>query len=125
MSYVEKHTVTVTTATGGGATAYTPVVMGRVAAIQYIRATAADAFASTADFDIETADSAQTLWKEDAVNASKTVAPTIQAHTTTGGALATAGDVQRSPVHAATERIKITIAQGGNTKTGTFRLVIA
>lgn len=121
MSYVERHTVEITTATGGGATGYTPVVVGRVASVVYTAATGTP-FASTADFTITAEGSGIGLWTESNVTASKTVSPTQPAHAQDG---TTTADPAREPVFVANERIKIVVAQGGNTKTGTFQVVVA
>lgn len=125
MAYAERHEVTVTTATGGGATAFTPVVTGRVANIIYTVAATGVSFASTADFAITAERTGLGLWTEDNVTTAKTVSPTQPANTQVGGGLATAGDVQRAPIYVANERIQITIAQGGNTKQGIFTVVVA
>ena len=122
MSYVQRHTVAVTTAAGGGATGYTPVVTGRIASVIYSKATAGSAYASTADFTITAEDSGLGLWTESNVNASKTVSPTQQTHDQVG---ATETDPTRAPIFVANERVKIVIAQGGATKLGTFQVVVA
>ena len=122
MTFVQRHTVTVTTATGGGATGYTPVLNGRIAGIRYTKATAASAYASTADFTITAETSEVGLWTEANVNASKDVVPTQPTHTQAG---ATSADPARAPVFLANERVKILLAQGGNTKSGTFEVIVA
>lgn len=121
MSYVERHSVSVTTATGGGATGYSPPVTGRIANVIYTAATGTP-FASTADFTITAEGSGLGLWTESNVTASKTVSPTQQAHDQVG---ATETDPTRVPIWVANERVKIVVAQGGNTKTGTFEVVVA
>ena len=121
MSYAESHTVEVTTATGGDATAYTPVVTGRISAVKYTKATGTP-FASTADFTITTDDTGQNVWVDSNINATETVYPVQIANLASTGAASTLTEV---PVYAAGERVKITIAQGGNTTNGTFTVVIA
>lgn len=121
MSYVERHSVTIETATGGGATGFTPVVKGRVANIIYTAATGSP-YASTADFTISAEGSGIGLWTESNVTASKTVSPSQPAHDQVG---ATTADPARHPIFVANERVKIVIAQGGNTKAGTFEVVVA
>lgn len=117
----EYHTVSITTATGGGATAYTPVVRGRVAAIIYTK-DATTPLASTADFTITTEDTGQNLWVDTNVNASEIVYPLIAGNLGGSGVASTITEV---PVYAAFERVKIVIAQGGNTKVATFKVLVA
>jgi hypothetical protein len=124
MSYVERHTVEVTTATGGGGTGYTSVLTGQVANIIYT-ADGTAPYASTADFTITAESSGLGLWTESNVTASKTVAPHQPTHNQSGVVQNTAGDVQSAPCFVANERVKIVIAQGGNTKTGSFVVVVA
>lgn len=121
MAYAERHTVAVTTATGGTVTAYTPPVTGRVAMIRYVK-DGTNPLASTSDFTITTDQTGQNLWVDSNINATENVYPVIAANLGgTGGA----STLTEAPVYAAAERIKIVIAQGGNTKVGTFVVVVA
>jgi hypothetical protein len=121
MGYAEAHTVAITTAGGGTATGYTPVVSGRIAAVIYTKTD----FANGVDFTITSEGTGQTIWTESDVNASKTVAPRQASHTTVG--VAATYDGTRAalvPVVVANERVKIAIAQGGATKTGSFVVIV-
>ena len=121
MSFPERHTVSVTTATGGGATAFTSEpVRGRVAMVTYTAATGSP-FASTADFTITTEDTLQDLWVESNVTATQTIYPLTAGDLTTG----VASTITEVPINAAFERLKIVVAQGGNTTNGTFMFVVA
>lgn len=121
MAFPESHTVDVTTSTGGAATAYTPVVRGRIAAIKYTK-DGTSPLASTADFTITTEDTGQNLWVDTNINATEVVYPVIAANLGgTGGA----SSLTEVPVYAAGERVKIVVAQGGNTKVGEFKVVVA
>jgi len=120
MSYSQRHTVAVTTATSGTTTGYTPVVTGRVAAIAYTKPTGTP-FASTVDFTITTENSAQTVWTQANQNASATKHP-VAAASLPSGAASTLTEV---PIYAANERVKIGITNGGAAKTGTFTVLIA
>jgi hypothetical protein len=126
MSYAEKHIVDITTAADGSATAYTPVVKGRIQSISYVK-DGTTPFDNGVDFTITTEDSLQGVWAELNVNASKTVAPRQATHDNAGVAslFAAAGDSVEDHIVAATERIKIVIAQGGNVKLGRFIVVVA
>ena len=68
----------------------------------------------------------ETIWAQQDVNASATVAPRQATHGTDGTAAlyAAAGAAVRDHIALANDRIKIQIASGGNTKTGTFHFVI-
>jgi len=121
MSFPMRETVSITTATGGGAVAYTANAWrGDVRAVIYTSATAAVAFASTVDFDIETEGTGLTVWKESNVTASKAVYPMAPAITSTGAA----STVSERPIPLTHERLKFTLAQGGNTKSGSFVVVV-
>jgi hypothetical protein len=108
-------TVTVTTAADGSATAYTSSVVNGV--LQNIIYTKTD-FAAGVDFTITAETSGLNLWTEENVNASKTVSPTQPTHTQ-AGAVSTERDI--TLCH---ERVKIVIASGGDTKTGTFKIIM-
>jgi len=117
--YVTRHIVTITTAADGSGTGYTPVVNGRVLTISYVKATSGS-FADSVDFSIETENSKVTIWDEDNVTATKAIYPRAKTHTT-GGAENDA-DVDCIPV--ANERIKISVEGGGDSKTGTFYVMV-
>lgn len=120
--HAERHVVTVTTATGGAATAYSPVVTGRVLAIHYVKTD----FADGVDFTITAEATGETLWTENTVNASASRYPRAALHGTDGAAalFAAGGTALREPVVLANDRVKIVIAQGGDAKTGAFHVVI-
>jgi hypothetical protein len=125
MGFVQKFDVNVVTATGGTAVVYTPPAMGSVVSIQYIADTVA-AFASTADFTVASEDTGVQYWRQDNVTASAQRYPLAPANTATGAAFVYSGSHPVGvPYHIANERIKITIAQGGNTKAGRFVVLVA
>lgn len=126
MSYARRFSTVVTTSTGGAATVYLAPedepITGRLVNLIYTKTD----FADGVDFTITSEDGGQTLWTEANVNASKTVAPMQAAHSTAGVALTyNSTEPLVAPVYLAADRIKIVIASGGNTKTGTFTAVIA
>jgi hypothetical protein len=125
MAYVQLVTLDVVTATGGGAVAYSPVVTGRISAIQYVKAST-NSYTDGVDFTVESELTGTQFWREDDVNASKTVHPVAGATLFTGVALlhASGGTAVPVPFHVAQDRLKITIASGGNTKTGRFYLTV-
>lgn len=117
--YVRRHTVSVTTASDGSATAYTSTtVNGAVRSIQYVKST----FADGVDFAITLETTGQGLWTESNVNASATRCPRQPTHDAVGAAslYAGGGEPVEDFIYAADERVKIVIAAGGDAKAGTF-----
>lgn len=123
--YVRKFTVAITTNGSGAATAYTgddgqgssSAINGRVVSIAYTKTD----FDNGVVFTITDEVTGQTIWTETAVDASKTVAPRQATHDTAGVAsLYETGQAVEDNVYVAHERIKIVIASGGDTKTGSF-----
>jgi len=119
--YVNRQTVALTTNGSGAATGYTEPVNGRVLEIVYVKTDFADGSTMTV-----TGNTTSTpIWAESAVNASATRAPRQATHGTTGTAAtydATRPVLDYIPI--ADERIKIVIAAGGDTKTGTFYITV-
>lgn len=123
--HAERHTVTLTTDADGDAEGYTPAVTGRVLAIHYVKP-GSGGFADGVDFDITAEATGEELWDEDDVNASATRAPRQPIHGADGAAslFAGAGEAVRDHIAIARDRVKIVVANGGDTKTGTFHVII-
>ena len=120
MSNPTQHSVSVETATSGAATAYTTeVISGQIQAIKYTKP-GSSPLASTADFTITTEGTGQNLWVDTNINATETVYPVVAANIAGSGAASSLTEVG---VYAAQERVKIVIAQGGDTKSGTFTII--
>lgn len=118
----ERHRVTVTTASDGTATAYTPDGLnGRVVSITYTKHSTT-AFTDGVDFTITAEATGQSLWTDTNINASETVYPVAAANLGTTGAAST---LSEAPICIANDRVKIVIASGGNAKIGIFDVVIA
>jgi hypothetical protein len=117
----KRHTVTVTTAANGAATAYSEVLSGKLSQIRYVKTD----FADGVDFTITAEATGETLWAEDNVNASATRAPRQATHSTAGVAALYAGSGQavNDKIVLAADRVKIVVASGGDTKIGTFHIV--
>lgn len=122
MSHAQRHVVSVTTAADGSATAYSPVVTGKLSQVRYAKTD----FADGVDFTITAEATGETLWTESNVNASATRAPRQATHSTAGVAAvyAGAGEAVLDKIALANDRIKIVIAQGGNAKAGAFHLIL-
>jgi len=121
MSFNTRHCVAVTTIADGSATVYTPVVNGRVLAIEYVKTD----FADGVDFNITTEDSLQGVWLATNENVSTTKYPRTAVHGTTGTGLTYDGTrIIAEPIPITNDRLKIVISQGGNTKSGTVYVTI-
>ena len=124
MSYVERHTVAIRTAADGSGTGYTPGVMGRVMTISYTKHPT-NPYTDGVDFTVTSEVANMTIWSELNVNASKTISPREQVHSTAGVGLTYDGvRTVCESVGAANERIKIVIASGGDAKDGTFNVLV-
>lgn len=115
--FAQRHTIAVETDAAGAATAYSPNVTGRIHAIVYVK----DDFAAGVDFTITLEATGESLWTDTNVDASETVYPVQKANLGGTGAAST---ILEQPLIAANDRVKIVIAQGGNTKGGTFHVVV-
>lgn len=115
---IRRHEVTVVTASDGSATAYSPVISGKLLSVQYVKTDYADGV----DFTITAEANGQAIWSESDVNAAVTKAPRLAVHTVAGAAAlyASGGVAVLDKIALGRDRIKIVLAQGGNAKTGKF-----
>lgn len=123
MSHAQRLVVAVTTASDGSATAYSAgPVTGKVSQIRYVKTDFADGSTITVTSEA----TGETIWTEASVNASATRAPRQATHSTAGAAAlyAAGGTAVNDKIALASDRIKIVIASGGATKTGTFHIVM-
>lgn len=121
--YIKRETVNVTTDASGDATAYSKVVNGRILSVQYVKTD----FADGVDFTITLETTGRGLWTESNVNAAAIRAPRQPAHSQVGAALYFNDESDEpvvAPICADDERVKIVIADGGDTKSGTFHITI-
>jgi len=129
MSYAERHSVTVTTAADGSATAYiggadgAGTLTGRVITIIYTKTD----FADGSTFTVTSEATGEGIWTETGVNASAVRAPRQPTHGNDDGVTAkyaSGGTLVRDYIVLANDRIKIVISGGGNAKTGAFTVVM-
>lgn len=121
MSYAERHEVTLVTAADGSATGYTPAITGRISAVHYVKTD----FADGVDFTLTAEATGESIWAETNVNASATRAPRQLTYTTTGSSIAYAATFGvYEPIVVAKDRVKIVVAQGGDTKTGKIIVIV-
>ena len=111
--------VPVLTNAEGAATVYTPALNGMVRSVRYIKPTSGGLDAGS-DIDIVTDKGAVVVWDNDDLAASAVIYPMVQAQDNTGA------DVVGSyaPIPVCDERIKITVANGGDALAGTFEFII-
>ena len=118
MAVIRRKDVTLTTDASGDATGYTEEINGKICSITYTKTD----YANGVDFTVTTEQTAQNLWVELNVNAGKTVAPRQAVHDTAGAGVVYTSDNKPivDAISLCQERVKIVVAQGGNTKTGKF-----
>lgn len=120
--FAERKSVTVTTDDQGDGTGYISVPHGRVMSLHYVK----DDFADGVDFTITAEATGEGLWTESDVNAAKSVYPRVAISDQAGGGATYDGTNEiYEPILLANDRIKIVIANGGDTTSGTFIAVIA
>ena len=124
---VERFSVSVTTAADGSATAYSPTITGAISSIAYV-ADGTNPYAATVDFAITVEATGQGLWTQSDISASGTRAPRQPTHEQDGTDRFFQGSGTEHSVPdlicLANDRIKIVLAQGGDTKTGLFIITV-
>ncbi len=118
---ITAQTIALTTASGGGVTAYSKVFNGLLKALIYTKTD----FANGVGFTITSETTGQTLWTQAAVNAAAIKYPLAAAHDTAGVAATLDGTrAMRVEIPLVNERVKIIIASGGDTKTGAITIIV-
>lgn len=124
--YAERKSLTLTTDSSGNATGYIDVPHGALKSTSYLKAAGGAAFADTVDFAITVEGTGEGIWTEANVTTSATRRPRAATHGVDGVAALYAGS--GSPVlddiYIANDRIKFVITNGGDSKTGTFNVII-
>lgn len=120
--YLERHTVTITTASDGSGTGYTPIAIGQIHAIRYVKTD----YANGVDVTITCEASGQAVLTWTDVNASDTSYPRGATNDIIDAAslYAAGGEPVETLIPVAGERIKIVVASGGDTKTGAFHVYV-
>lgn len=125
MSKTRRHVVSVTTASDGSATAYSPYISGKIRSIQYVKP-GSGSYTDGVDFTITAEATGETLWTEANVNATKYCYPRAATHSTAGVAAlyASGGTAVLDQIALGRDRVKIVLASGGNATTGAFHIVV-
>lgn len=115
---IRKHVVTLVTNGSGAATGYSPYLSGYIEAIQYLKTD----YASGVDFTVTAEATGEAIWTESDVNSAVIKHPRAATHTSAGVAslYAGSGTAVNDRIGLGRDRVKIVIAQGGDTKTGAF-----
>ena len=116
---LSRFTVNVTTDDHGDAVAYSPQCNGLVRTVEYVKPQSGGLDAAT-DIDIIADVSGAVIWTNDDLSDSKVIHPLAPAQDNTGADIVGA----YAPICLADERIKITVANGGNTLSGQFVFTI-
>lgn len=111
--------VAVVTDAEGAAVAYTPALNGMIRSVQYIKP-ALGGLDNNSDIDIVTDKGAVVVWDKDNLAASAVIYPMVPAQDNAGADVAGS----YAPIPVCDERIKITVANGGNAGAGTFEFII-
>lgn len=118
--HIERHTLTLAVSAGGALTTYTPVVTGRVLSVVL---TAGTLDAGT-DVTITGEDTGQAILTLTNTN-SGTFYPRNPVHGPTGTGLTYDGTrTVNEPAYVAGERIKVVVAQGGASTSGTLAIMV-
>lgn len=116
---LSRFSVAVTTSALGAAVAYSPQCNGLVRTVEYVKPTSGGLDIAT-DIDIVADISGAVIWTNDDLAASQVIHPLAQAQDNTGADITGA----YAPICLADERIKITVANGGDAASGTFIFTI-
>lgn len=119
--YITRHVVALVTDALGACIAYSPVVTGKVSQVRYVKTD----FTDGVDFVVTSEATGETIWAQDNINASVTVAPRQATDSVAGVASEYAtGFAVTDKIAVANDRIKVVIANGGATKSGVIHFVI-
>lgn len=123
--YARRFKLTLTTAADGTLTAYTPEnVWGRVLSIVYVK-DGTTPFSNGVDMTVTAEATGEAILTATDMNASAAYYPRVPVHDEAGaGATLDGTRKMRDAVVLADDRVKITIASGGDTKTGVVHVVI-
>lgn len=127
--HAERHAVTVTTDASGDGVGYTPTITGRIINVIYAKPVSTP-YDDGVTFAHIVEATGQSVWAEAAVNASKTVAPRQPTHGVDGTPsyfddTASPNEPVEDHIFVANDRLKLVVSNGGNTKVGTFYVIVA
>ncbi|MEH2476242.1 hypothetical protein V1281_002589 [Nitrobacteraceae bacterium AZCC 2161] len=121
---MRRYKVSVTTASDGTATAYSPRLAGKIHSIQYVK-DASTSYTDGVDFTVTAEQTGENVWTESNVNASAVRYPRAPTHSQAGVAalFAASGTAVQDKI-GVVDRLKIVLAQGGAAKVGAFHILV-
>ena len=122
--YPLSDTIEITTDASGDGIGYSQAMFGFIELVAYAK-DGTTPFADTVDFTITTETTAQNVWVESNVTASKVCRPRVATQDTVGAnaIYAAGGETVKTKILLEGERLKIVVANGGNAKLGSFRVL--
>jgi len=119
---IRRFAVPMTVDASGDGEFYSPAIYGNLVSFRYVK----DDFADGVDFVCTLETTGETLWAEDAVNASATRHPRAATHSTAGAAAlyASGGVAVLDRIAIGGDRIKIVVDGGGNATSGTLHITV-
>lgn len=119
---IRRFVVPVVTNNSGAAEVYSPKISGKLVSIRYVKGD----YDNAVDFVITAETAGQTLWSEENVSASATRHPRAPTQSQAGVAslYAGSGEAVNTKIALADDRVKIVLANGGDTKSGTFHITV-
>ncbi len=120
---IRRFVVPAVVAADGSGTFYSPYISGHIEAIQYVKTD----YANGVDFTITAEATTETIWTELDVNAAAIKHPRAATHSTAGVAAlyAGSGTAVNGKVCLSRDRVKIAIANGGTSTTGSFTITVS
>lgn len=119
---IRKFNIDLTTNGSGAATGYSPYFSGFIQSIQYVKTD----FANGVDFTITADETGEAILSLTDQNTATIVRPRAATHSTAGVAAlyAGSGTAVNDRIALGRDRVKVVIAQGGDTKTGRFVVTV-
>ncbi len=120
---VRRFVVPVAVDASGDATVYSPYLSGNIESIVYAKTD----YANGVDFTITAEGTTETIWTESNVDATAVRRPRAATHSTAGVAsvYASGGTAVNGKLSLSRDRVKIVVASGGVSKTGTFHITVS
>ncbi len=114
---VRRFVVPVAVNGSGAATVYSPYLSGKIETVQYVKTD----FADGVDFTITAEGTTEGIWTELDVNSAVIKHPRAATHTILGAA----AEPVTTKIGLSRDRVKIVIASGGVSKTGSFTITVS
>lgn len=119
---IRKFSIPLTTNGSGAATGYSPYFSGYIRALEYVKTD----FANGVDFTITADETGEAILSLTDQNSAAILRPRAATHSTAGVAAlyAATGTAVNDHIALGRDRVKVVVAQGGDTKTGTIIVTV-